>query len=81
MDVQAGCNSQSMPCCGHSAVVGDIAHRSLVALVSPPPQIARLRQLLVNKSVAEDTMLWYTADNGAASRERRHGVAVRATRG
>ena len=36
-------------------------------------QVGRLRQLLEDRNLAEDTMLWYTADNGPHCGAMGHG--------
>ena len=39
-------------------------------------QVGRLRQLLEDRNLAEDTMLWYTADNGPHCGAMGHGSGL-----
>ena len=60
-------------------LVGDY----LGTLTQMDVQIGRIRQLLRDKGVADNTMVWYTADNGphSAGRDRNKPNALAATNG
>eukprot|EP00041_Stephanoeca_diplocostata_P018626 m.391134 g.391134 ORF g.391134 m.391134 type:complete len:709 (+) comp21070_c0_seq4:212-2338(+) len=62
---------------------GDPAGDYLGTITQMDVQIGRLRQMLKDKGVADNTMVWYTADNGphAAQRDRNKYNALGATNG
>ena len=61
---------------------GDPAGDYLGTLTQLDVQIGRLRQMLVDEGIAENTMLWYTADNGPHTQSRdRNANGCSATNG